>query len=194
MAKAELRERFTGPWLSLRGVGIVTIVAIAVLCAACLSVLLQSRLELVRRADILAGDVLVLADQTVQIEVRRYDLRLLDVISDLHDAAAASPATHKDLSLSAWLFGGLALRNSTGDIMVLNENGGVLASSRPDLTADYAKALPSITAEMSPQSSGLAIRTVLLGGAGPPLIALARRCPAAACGQSVAIIAMLPMS
>jgi diguanylate cyclase (GGDEF)-like protein len=193
MAKAKLRERFTGPWLSLRGVGVVTVVAIAVLCAACLSVLLQSRLELVRRADILAGDVLMLADQTVQIEVRRSDLRLLDVISDRHDAAAASPAAHGNLSLSAWLFGGLALRNSTGDIMVLDERGRVLASSRPDLTADYAGALSSIMAGMSPQSSGLGISTVLLGGGGQPLLALTRRC-SANCGQAAVIVATLPMA
>jgi diguanylate cyclase (GGDEF)-like protein len=193
MVKAELRERFTGPWLSLRGVGIVTVVAIAVLCGACLSVLLQSRLELVRRADILAGDILVLADQTVQLEVRRYDLRLLGVISDLHDEAAASPAAHGDLPLSAWLFGGLALRNSTGDIMVLDGHGRVLASSRPDLTADYATTLPSIMAGISVPASGLGISTVLLGGDGQPLLALTRRCTAN-CGQAAAIVAMLPMA
>ena len=50
MAKARLTERFTRQWLTLRGVAFVSIAAIAVLCAGCLSVLFQSRLELVRRA------------------------------------------------------------------------------------------------------------------------------------------------
>jgi diguanylate cyclase (GGDEF)-like protein len=191
MAKAEFGERFIRPWLSLRGVALVSLVAIAVLCAACLSVLFQSRLELVRRADIMAGDILVLADQTVQIEVRRYDLRLLDVISDLHDAATSGGG---GIPLGASLFGGLALRNSIGDIIVVDMRGRVLASSRPNLTRDYAVALPSIVSGTGPQTFGLGVNTVLLSNSGQPLIALTRWCPSGACGQAAAVVAMLPMA
>jgi hypothetical protein len=88
MTKVELMQRFIRQWLTLRGVAFVSLFAITVLCAGCLTVLLQSRFELFRRADIMAHNILLLADQTVQIEIRRYDLRLLDVISDLHDPAA----------------------------------------------------------------------------------------------------------
>jgi diguanylate cyclase (GGDEF)-like protein len=191
MAKTEFRERLTRPWLSLRGVALVSVAAIAVLCAACLTVLWQSRVELVRRADIMAGNILVLANQTVQIEVGRYDLRLVDVISTLDDAAS-SPTGGLPPRLE--LFGGLALRNSIGDIIVLDSRGSVLLSSRPDLTRDYAVALPSIVAGTPSQFSGLGVSTVLLSGDSQPLIALTRRCPPAACGRAAAVVAMLPMA
>jgi diguanylate cyclase (GGDEF)-like protein len=191
MAKARLTERFTRQWLTLRGVAFVSIAAIAVLCAGCLSVLFQSRLELVRRADIMARNILVLADQTVEIEVRRYDLRLLDVISDLHDAAAKPGGV---LPLGPTLFGGLALRNGIGDIIVVDRRGGVLASSRPSLTQEYAVGLPLIVSAQAPRSSALAVNTVLPSGGGEPLIALTRWCFPTACGQAAAVIAMLPMS
>ena len=189
MAKAALRERFTRQWLTLRGVAFVSIAAIAVLCAGCLSVLFQSRLELVRRADIMAGNILLLADQTVEIEVRRYDLRLLDVIADLHDPAISSGG---GVLPDASLFGGLALRNSIGDIVVLDAHGKVLASSRPGLTTAYAMALPLILSD-GPSNSALGVSTVLLGNGGQPLIALVRRCAPGACGNAAGVVAMLPM-
>ena len=191
MAKRALRERFNRQFLSLRGVAFVSLAAIAVLCAGCLSVLLQSRLELVRRADIMAANILLLADQTAQIEIRRYDLRLLDVITDLHDPAASMRG---GVVLGAPLFGGLALRDSIGDIMVVDARGRVLASSRPNLTLKYAVALPSIVAEPGSETFGLGVSTVLLNDGGQPLIALTRWCAAGACGQAAAVIAMLPMA
>ena len=178
-------------WLSLRGVAVVSLVAIAVICAGCLSVLLQSRLELVRRADIMAKNVLLLADQTVQIEIRRYDLRLLDVISDLHEPATTAGGS---MPLGAALFGGLALRNSIGDIIVVDAQGRVLASSRPNLTAQYAVALPSIVSGAGPQTFGLGVSTVLPSQGGQPLIALTRWCAEGACGHAAAVVAMLPMA
>ena len=191
MAKAELRERLPRQWLTLRGVAFVSIAAIAVLCAGCLSVLLQSRLELVRRADIEAANILLLADQTVQIEIRRYDLRLLDVIADLHDPATGAGGTD---AINTSLFGGLALRASLGDIIVLDAHGRVLASSRPQLTAQYAVALPSIVSEPGTETFGLGVSTVLLGNDSQPMIALARRCAPGTCGKAAAVVAMLPMA
>jgi diguanylate cyclase (GGDEF)-like protein len=191
MAKEALRERLTRQWLSLRGVAFVSLAAIAVLCAGCLSVLLQSRLELVRRADIMAANILLLADQTVQIEIRRYDLRLLDVIADLHDPVASMRG---GVILGAPLFGGLALRDSIGDIIVVDARGRVLASSRPNLTLEYAVALPSIVAKPGSETFGLGVSTVLLNNGGQPLIALTRWCADGACGQAAAVIAMLPMA
>ena len=191
MLNAELRERFARRWLTLRGVAFVSLVAIAVLCAGCLSVLLQSRLELVRRADMMAGNILLLADQTVEIEIGRYDLRLLDVISDLHDSATGSIG---GTPLSPSLFGGMALRNSIGDIIVLDKRGRILASSRPNLTPDYATALSAIVAPPGPQAIGLGVSTVLLSDTGQPLIALTRSCLPGACGRAAAVVAMLPMA
>jgi diguanylate cyclase (GGDEF)-like protein len=191
MAKAKLRERFNRQWLTLRGVAFVSIVAIAVLCAGCLSVLLQSRIELVRRADIMASNVLSLADQTVQIEIRRYDLRLLDVISDLRDPATGNG---DGVILGAPLFGGVALRDSIGDIIVVDAHGGVLASSRPNLTRQYAAALPAIVSASGSAIFGLGVSTVLLGNVGQPLIALTRWCAPGDCGQAQAVVAMLPMA
>jgi diguanylate cyclase (GGDEF)-like protein len=190
MTKAELMQRFTRRWLTLRGVALVSLVAITVLCAACLSVLLQSRLELVRRADMMAHNILLLADQTVEIEIRRYDLRLLDVISDLHGPAAQAG---DDAPSGDLLFGGLALRNSVGDIIVIDARGKVLASSRPNLTAQYAAALPSIVSQTGQAIYGLGVSTVLLGEHGQPLIALTRWCSGGACGRAAAVVAMLPM-
>jgi diguanylate cyclase (GGDEF)-like protein len=191
MLGAELRERLTRKWLSLRGVAFVSLAAIAVLCGACLSVLFQSRLELVRRADIMAANILLLADQTVEIEMRRYDLRLLDVISDLHDPAANAGG---GISLGDSLFGGLALRNSIGDIIIIDQRGRVLASSRPNLTPHYAEALASIVSTPGPQTFGLGVSTILLSDNGQPLIALTRACPPGSCGQAAAVVAMLPMA
>ena len=190
MARAELKERLARQWLSLRGVAFISVVAIAVLCAACLSVLFQSRLELVRRADMMAQNIFLLADQTVQLEVRRYDLRLLDVVADLHDATTGAISLPLDTSF----FGGTSLRKSIGDIIVLGLHGQVLASSRPHLTALYAAALPSIVAQSQPTLSGLSFSTVLLSGDNQPLIALTRLCPPGSCGQASAVVAMLPMA
>ncbi|WP_419758971.1 sensor domain-containing diguanylate cyclase [Acidisoma sp.] len=190
MARAELRERFTRRWLTLRGVAFVSVAAISVLSAGCLSVLLQSRLELVRRADIMAANILLLADQTVQIEVRRYDLRLLDVIADLRDPATRPAGVPSAPSL----FGGLSLRRSIGDIIIVDARGRVLASSRPDVTARYAVALPSILASPGAETFGLGISTVLPADREQPLIALTRSCAPDACGQASAVVAMLPMA
>jgi diguanylate cyclase (GGDEF)-like protein len=190
MTKVELMQRFIRQWLTLRGVAFVSLFAITVLCAGCLTVLLQSRFELFRRADIMAHNILLLADQTVQIEIRRYDLRLLDVISDLHDPALHG---HDDMPSGDLLFGGLALRNSVGDIIVIDARGRVLASSRPDLTAQYAEAFPSIVSQMKSVIYGLGVSTVLIGKHGPPLIALTRWCSGGACGKAAAVVAMLPM-
>ena len=190
MARAELRERFARPWLSLRGVALVSLAAILVVCAACLSVILQSRLELVRHADIMASNVLLLADQTVQIEVRRYDLHLLDVITNLQGPDA--PPSGR-LALGSVLFGGRAIRDSLGDIIVVDARGGVLTSSRPDITVRYAAALPSILLSPRRLATGLAVNTVLLGDDDQPLIALTRWCAPGTCGQAAAVVAMLPI-
>jgi diguanylate cyclase (GGDEF)-like protein len=191
MAEARLRERFTRQWLTLRGVGFVSIAAIAVLCGGCLSVLLQSRLELVHRADMMARNILLLADQTVEVEVRRYDLGLLDVLSDLHNLPLR---TGGGIPAGSALFGGPALRESIGDIIVLDAHGRVLDSSRPDLTGQYAAVLPSIVLAPGAGTAGLSVSTMILGNGRRPLIALTRWCSAGACGQANAVVAVLPMA
>jgi diguanylate cyclase (GGDEF)-like protein len=191
MARSQLKEWVARPFLSFRGVALVSLVAIVVLVSACVSVLLESRHELIRRADMMASNILVLADQTVQIEVGRYDTRLLDIITDLHDADSAKTAA---IPTGDELFGGAALRNSIGDIIVVGKDGKVLLSSRPTLTPAYAAALPQILTEPGSESNGMAISTILLGGQASPLIAVARRCLPGACGPAAAVIAMLPMS
>jgi diguanylate cyclase (GGDEF)-like protein len=189
MAAAKLGERLIRLWRPLRGIALVILAAILVLYGACLTVLYQSRVELVRRADIMASNILVLADETVGIEVQRHDLRLLDVITDLHDSPKGSGGV-----LDPALFGGMALRNSIGDIIVVDARGRVLASSRPTLTPHYTVALPAIVSAPGQASLGLGVSTVSLSGSGPPMVALMRRCAPGACGPAAAVIAMLPMT
>jgi diguanylate cyclase (GGDEF)-like protein len=191
MAMAKLWERGIRPFRSFRGVALVSLLAVAALVSACISVLLESRHELIRRADMMAGNILVLADQTVQIEIGRYDTRLLDIITDLHDADTAEG--HATLT-GDQLFGGAALRNSIGDIIIIGVHGNVLTSSRPDLTAQYEAALPGIVMHPGTGPNGIAISTVLLNGQKQPLLALTRRCLPGACGPASGIVAMLPMS
>jgi diguanylate cyclase (GGDEF)-like protein len=191
MGQAKLWERVVRLFLSFRGVALVSLVAVIVLVSACISVLLESRHELIRRADMMAGNILVLADQTVQIEIGRYDTRLLDIITDLHDAdTTGSHAT----PTGDQLFGGAALRNSIGDIIIIGAKGHVLSSSRPDLTPYYAAALPGILMQPGTGPNGMAISTILMNGQRPPLLALTRLCLPGACGPAVGIVAMLPMS
>lgn len=189
MVTAELRARAARHMLSFRGVAFVTLAATVILVLACVSVLLETRHELVRRADIMAGNILRLADQAVQIEVGRYDLRLLDVAVELHDAAAEGKAA---LPSRESLFGGSAIRASLGDIIILGPGGEAVSSSRPGLTRQYAAVLPEVMSDGG--STGLIAATVLPGGGGQPLIALIRRCLPGACGAAKAIVAMLPMS
>jgi diguanylate cyclase (GGDEF)-like protein len=191
MAKAHLRERVTRPLLSFRGVAVVSIVAAVVLVAACVSVLIESRDELVWRADLMATNILVLADQTVRIEIGRYDTRLLDIIADLHSASEAGDGT---LPTGDELFGGAALRDSIGDILIVDSRGNILTSSRPSMTPQYSAALPSISAQLGRGQNGIAISTVLLGDQIQPQIALTRRCLPGACGPASAVVAILPMS
>ncbi|HTI00275.1 MAG TPA: GGDEF domain-containing protein [Acidisoma sp.] len=161
--------------------------AVLLLIAGCISVLFESRHELARRADMMAANILVLADQTVRIEIGRYDTRLLDVRSTLQaDPTAAHTA--KDL------FGGPAVREHIGDIIVTDAAGGVITSSRPEVTPGYVPYLPSILAHEQIGLRGLGISTVTLGGHIQPELALIRRCAGAGCGQVGAVIALLPMA
>jgi diguanylate cyclase (GGDEF)-like protein len=191
MAQAQLWERVIRPFLSFRGIAVVSLVAVVVLVSACISVLLESRHELIRRADMMAGNILVLADQTVQIEIGRYDTRLLDIITDLHDAGTAEDHA---MPTGDQLFGGAALRNSIGDIIIIDAHGDILTSSRPNLTPLYAAALPAIVTQPGTGPNGMAISAILLNGQRQPLLALTRRCLPGACGPAAGIVAMLPMS
>jgi diguanylate cyclase (GGDEF)-like protein len=190
MAQAKPRARLTLWLLSFRGVALVSLAATILLIAACISVLLESRRELIHRADMTASNVLVLADQTVQIEVDRYDTRMLDIITDLHAASVSDAA----MPSGDALFGGSALRDSIGDIILVKADGTVLTSSRPNLTPAYAAALPAILAHPGGGPTGIAISTIPLSGQRQPLVALTRRCLPGACGPVAAVIAMLPMS
>jgi diguanylate cyclase (GGDEF)-like protein len=191
MAKAQLWKTVIRQLLSFRGVALVSLVAVVALVSACISVLLESRHELIRRADMMAGNVLVLADQTVQIEIGRYDTRLLDIITDLHDSGTADGHA---TPTGDQLFGGAALRNSIGDIIIIGAHGDILTSSRPDLTPQYAAALPGILMRPGTGPNGLAISTIPPNGQRQPLLALTRRCLPGACGPAAGIVAMLPMS
>lgn len=192
MGTAELKQRTVRTILSFRGVAVITLAATVMLVFACVSVLLETRHELVRRADIMAANVLLLADQAVQIEVDRYDVRLLNIAVELHNAVVDGQQTAPP-SREA-LFGGPAASSSLGDIMIIDPRGAVIASSRPDLTPQYKLALPTIMATTTESATGLAASTVLLPGSGQPLIALTRHCLPGACGAAAAVVAMLPMS
>jgi diguanylate cyclase (GGDEF)-like protein len=116
---------------------------------------------------------------------------MLDIITDLHDAGAAEDGA---MPTGDELFGGAALRNSIGDIIVVGANGAVLASSRPGLTPQYAAALPAILTHPGSGPNGIGVSTILLSGQVQPLIALTRRCLPGACARAAGVIAMLPMS
>lgn len=172
---------------SFRLVAAIGVFSILLLIAGCISVLVESRHELGRRADMMAANILVLADQTVRIEIFRYDTLLLDVRETIQ-ADPNAVYTAKDL------FGGPASREHMGDIIVTDVSGGVITSSRPDLTPDYAPYLPSILAREQMSAGGLGISTVTLDGHIRPELALIRRCNDADCGKVGAILALLPMA
>jgi diguanylate cyclase (GGDEF)-like protein len=180
------RKKSSSPQ-SVRLVAGISLFAILVLIAGCIAVLVESRHELGRRADMMAANILVLADQTVRIEIGRYDTRLLDV----RDALESDPEVfhrRKDL------FGGPSARQQIGDIIVTDAAGGVITSSRPQLTPAYVPYLPDILAREEIGLLGLGISTVTLGGGSRPELALIRHCTGAGCGKVAAVIALLPMA
>lgn len=165
----------------------ISVFAILLLIAGCIAVLVESRHELGRRADMMAANILVLADQTVRIEVGRYDTRLLDVRDALQDDPGVSHR-RKDL------FGGPTARQQIGDIIVTDATGGVITSSRPELTPAYEPYLSGILSREQIGRQGLGISTVTLGDNSRPELALIRHCAGPSCGTAAAVIALLPMT
>lgn len=174
---------------SFRVVAGVSLFAILMLVASCITVLVESRAELTRRADIMAANIVVLAERTVQIEIGRSDARLLNVLANLEarngDFNSAAPGD---------LFGGDAARESGGEIIVSDAAGNVLASSQPGETPRYAPFLPDLLGRIGPDTRGLAIETITFGGQSPPELALVRPCPSGGRGAAAAVVALLPLS
>lgn len=162
-----------------------SLLVILLLVASCLSVLIESRHELARRADMMAANILLLADQTVRMEIGRYDTRLIDVRAALQmDERSEGGAD---------LFGGPMARQTLGDIIVVDAAGRVISSSRPDLTPAYRPALPDILAHEQIGLHGLRISTVMLTDRAQPELALVRRCAGDGCGDVAAVVALMPM-
>ncbi|WP_459676905.1 sensor domain-containing diguanylate cyclase [Acidisoma sp. 7E03] len=159
--------------------------ALLLLFAGCVSVLVEGRRELERRADMMAANILVLADETVRIEINRYDTRLIDLRSALEKNPRSTAV--------ADLFGGPAARDTLGDFVVTDKAGRALASSRPEVTASYAALLPELLAQEQAGLRGLGISTITVEGQGRPQLALIRRCEGAGCGEAGAVIALMPM-
>ena len=170
-----------------RVIGLST-ATIVVLIVGCICVLLESRQELLRRADMMAANIVVLAEQTVQIEIGRYDTRLLDVMANLQSAGRGQL-----LPLGTEPFGGIGERESTGDIIVMGVAGKVIASSRPELTPQYTPFLPGIVAQAA-GVAGLNVRTLRPGAGRPPELTLLRHCVAPACGAARVVVALLPLT
>ncbi|MCB8878901.1 GGDEF domain-containing protein [Acidisoma cellulosilytica] len=190
MPEAKLKSDFAAGLVSFRGIAAVIGVAIVVLIAGCILVLLEARADLIYRANLMAENILVLAEQTVEIEISRYDIRLQDIVSTL-----ASPSVQDGVLPDAeTLFGGLAERESAGDIIIVNATGQVLISSRPEITSKYVRALPNVLATASFGSNGLGISSVVKARPHEPEVALIRRVRDPRLGQPLNVIAMLPMS
>lgn len=169
-----------------RVVGLST-ATVVVLIVGCICVLLESRQELVWQADTMSANIVVLAEQTVEIEIGRDDTRLLDVMANLESTGRGI------LSLGAEPFGGIGERESTGDIIVVGAAGNVIASSRPELTPRYTAFLPGILAQAA-GVPGLSVSTVRFGAGRQPELSLLRHCGAPACGPARAVVALLPLS
>ncbi|MCB8874117.1 sensor domain-containing diguanylate cyclase [Acidisoma silvae] len=190
MSEAKLKPNFASAMVSFRGIAAVIGIAIVVLIAGCILVLFEGRADLIYRANMMAENILVLAEQTVQIEVSRYDIRLQDIASTL----ASSSVQDGMLPGVDNLFGGIAERESAGDIIVVNAAGQVLMSSRPELTSKYLGVLPTVVSSARFGANGLGISSVVKARAREPEVALIRRVQDQRSNQTVDVIAMLPMS
>jgi diguanylate cyclase (GGDEF)-like protein len=174
-----------------RGIAAIIGSACAILIAGCIAVLFEGRSDLVYLSDRMAANILVLAEQTVKVEISRYDVRLQDIISGFE---TLSEPGHPVPSVDG-LFGGAAERDSTGDIMVVDSSGKILISSRPDVTGVYAKVLPEVLATTQFDANGLGISSVVNARPHKPELALVRRFPTVQPGENLrAVVAMLPMS
>lgn len=170
-----------------RVIGLST-ATVVVLILGCVCVLIESRQELVCQADRMAANVVVLAEQTVQIEIGRDDTRLLDVMANLQSVGRGQL-----LPLGSEPFGGIGERESTGDVIVMDAAGKVIASSRPALTPQYTAFLPAIVTQAA-GVQGLSVGTVQTGAGRQPELALLRHCSSPVCGPARVVVALLPLS
>ena len=190
MPEAKLRPDYAVGLVSFRGIAAVIGIAIVALIAGCILVLVEARADLIYRANLMAENILGLAEQTVTIEVSRYDVRLQDIVATL-----SSPNVQDGILPSIdSLFGGLAERESSGDILVADATGRILISSRPEITPNYVQSLPAILARASFGADGLGISSMMRNGGHNPEIALIRRVNDPRVGQPLDVVAMLPMS
>ncbi len=174
-----------------RGIAAGTGLACVILIAACIILLFEGRSDLTYRSDQMAANILVLAEQSVEIEIGRYDIRMQDIITSLQHAGASGGASPSPDDL----FGGVGERGSTGDIMIVDSSGKLLISSRPDITTAYAGILPQVLATTRFDALGRGISSVVNARPHLPELALVRRFSVGgAAGGRRAIVAMLPMS
>jgi diguanylate cyclase (GGDEF)-like protein len=192
MTAVASRQHFMGRLLSIQAAAALSLFATLLLLVSCGYVLAQSRADLVRRADQMARNVLVLAQETVEVEVARYDTRLQDLLAILRE-----PDPDGSITFSAYgdntLFGGQAARNASGDILIVAADGTILNSSLPGLTARYQSLVPEVLSHSAVGVETLYAETVWIAPH-MPIVALMRRCHAAACGRTAAVIAMMPLT
>jgi diguanylate cyclase (GGDEF)-like protein len=187
------RQRLMSRLVSFQAAAVLSLFATLLLLVSCGYVLAQSRADLVRRADQMARNVLVLAQETVEIEVARYDTRLQDLLAILRQPDPDGAITFGTGGDNA-LFGGQAARNAAGDILVVAEDGTILRSSLPALTPQYQPLIAGILSRAAAAGADtLSVQTIWLAPR-LPMVALARRCTAAACGKTIAVIAMMPLT